>query len=188
LANIFKDKSRMKVRIFFEVMGWPAEALTEHLKKAINKLKNNWKITAEHYEKPVPVDEKNPKMLTAHAEFEAEIPSFAELAIFSIVYAPSVVEIIEPSEIYLKASEIQDILADVISKVQGMDKEIKILAAKNRLLENDNKHLRDKLSIKEQERVLTKEEQEKEGNEYHSALDEGQTNSGSHSKKDHVKI
>jgi hypothetical protein len=55
---------------------------------------------------------------------------------FSLLQGPSVVEIIEPAEIYLKASELQDILSDVISKAQMMDKEIKLLAAKNKMLED----------------------------------------------------
>lgn len=130
-----RTKTKIKARIFFEVMGWPAEALTEHLKLVISKLKKSWKISSEHFEKPVIIDEKNPKMLTTHAEFEAEIPSIWDLFIFSLLQGPSVVEIIEPSEIYLKAGELQDILADIISKAQTMDKEIKLLAAKNRLLE-----------------------------------------------------
>ena len=132
--GLTRHTSKLKARIFFEVMGWPAEALTKHLKDVLNKLRKQWKISDEKYETPIPIDEKNPKMLTAHVEFEAEIPNIADLIMFSILYGPSVVEILEPSEIYLKSSELQDILADVISKIQLMDKDIKLLAAQNKIL------------------------------------------------------
>jgi hypothetical protein len=131
---IVRDSSRIKVRIFFEVMGWPADGLTEHLKKVVNNLKRKWKITKENYAEPIPLDEKNPKVLTSHVEFEGVIPNIWDLFMFALMQGPSVVEIIEPSEIYLTAGEIQDILADIISKVQTMDREIKILSAKNKLL------------------------------------------------------
>jgi hypothetical protein len=129
---------KIKVRIFFEVMGWPADALTQHLKTVVEKLRKTWVVRSEHYEEPVPL-ENHPKMLTAHAEFEADVPSFNDLVMFCMLYGPSVVEILEPAEFYLKAGQVQDILADLISRMQLMDKEIKFLAA-------DNKVLRDKLA------------------------------------------
>lgn len=132
---------KIKARIFFEVMGWPAEALTNHLKTVVEKLKKTWKISNENYAEPVPVDEKEPKILTTHVEFEAIIPSFHDLVVFSLLYGPSVVEIIEPPEIYLTAGEIQDILADIISKVQAMDRDIKLLASQNKILNEKLKSL-----------------------------------------------
>ena len=131
---IVKDSQKMKVRIFFEVLGWPAEALTEHLKTTVGRLKKTWKITKEEYAVPEPLEHKNLKLLTTHVEFEAVVPTFNDLVLFCIVYGPSVVEIIEPSEIYITAGEIQDTLADVISKIQIMDKDVKVLAAQNKIL------------------------------------------------------
>lgn len=135
MANT-KVKSKIKARIFFEVLGWPAEALTKHLETVLGKLAKTWKLTNQHIEAPILVDEKHHKMMTAHAEFEAEIPSAWDLFMFALLQGPSVIEIIEPAEIYLKAGELQDILSDVVSKAQTMDKEIKLLAAQNKILQN----------------------------------------------------
>jgi hypothetical protein len=165
--------TKMKVRIFFEVMGWPAEGLTKHLKDVVSRLKKTWKISKEEYAEPIPVDspdeeqkqapaearikkvdreyiqnieeqmgsnadnkQKAHTLLTAHAEFEAVVPSFGDLALFSMLYGPSVVEIIEPSEVYLTAGEIQDFLADMISKIQLMDRDVKLLSAQNKIFKD----------------------------------------------------
>jgi len=124
---ILRDSSKIKARIFFEVMGWPAEALNAHLKKLLDLLKTKgWSIYREEYADPEKIGEK---MYTSHVEFEVEIPDISTLFQFCLAYAPSVVEIIEPSEIYLTAAEIQDIIADMNSKIHEMDKSIKLLAA-----------------------------------------------------------
>lgn len=119
---------KIKVRIFFEVMGWPEDALNEHLKKLMDKLKEKWKVFSEDYSKPDKISEK---MYTSHVEFEAEIPSIQDLFAFVLNYAPSAIEILDPPEIYMTAGDLQDILADMVSKIQGMDKEIKVLSSQN---------------------------------------------------------
>jgi len=127
-----KEDKKLKVRIFMEVLGWPEEALTTHLKTILTKLKKHWKILNEHYETPVKI-EKVDKMFTSHVEFEAEVPNFNDLMAFCLNFGPSVVEILEPSYIHLTAGEMQDMLSDLISKIQIMDKEIKVLSAQKRI-------------------------------------------------------
>lgn len=128
---IVKDSQKIKVRMFMEVMGWPKEKLREHLEQVIKilKEKTKWKITNEKYAEPEKVGDK---MFTNHVEFEGEASSLHDLFLFSMTYGPSVVEIIDPPEFYMTAGELQDILADLVSKVQSMDKEIKVIAAQNR--------------------------------------------------------
>jgi len=72
-------------------------------------------------------------MFTSHVEFEAEVPNFNDLMAFCLNFGPSVVEILEPSYIHLTAGEMQDMLSDLISKIQIMDKEIKVLSAQKRI-------------------------------------------------------
>ncbi|MDD5182298.1 MAG: hypothetical protein PHC66_03950 [Candidatus Nanoarchaeia archaeon] len=127
----FKNKEKIKIRVFMEVMGWPKENLTEHLKKVVNVLRENlkWKISREDYAEP---EQASEKMYSTHVEFEAEFNDINQLFTFAMAHGPSVIEILEPSELYLSASEMQDILADMVSKAQSMDKEIKVLAAQNK--------------------------------------------------------
>ena len=121
-----KEKQKIKVRMFFELMGWPKEALNKQLKKTVDHLRKTWKILKEDYAEPEKVGEK---IFTTHVEFEAEVPNVHELFSVTLAFGPSIVEVIEPEEIILTANETQDILADISAKVTVMDKDIKILAA-----------------------------------------------------------
>lgn len=125
------EEQKIRLRIFLEVMGWPEEKLKEHLKKVMELLKKKlkWEIVKEDFAEPDKISEK---MYTCHVEFEGIAPSLKDVFLFGMLYGPSAIEILGPLEFYFTAGDIQDILADMISKVQGMDKEIKVLAAQNK--------------------------------------------------------
>jgi hypothetical protein len=88
-------------------------------------------------------------MYTSHVEFEGQAPSFHKLLLFALMHGPSVLEILDPPELYITAGELQDILADVIAKVQNMDKDIKLLAA-------ENKKFKDVFAVLEQKGIMKK--------------------------------
>lgn len=128
---LVKDTQKIKIRVFMEVLGWPPENLNNHLKNVLTALKDklNWKITREDFAEPEKAGER---MFSTHVEFEAELNDLQQLFLFAVTNGPSVIEILEPSELYITAGELQDLLADLVSKAQTMDKEIKILAAQNK--------------------------------------------------------
>ncbi len=128
-----KDKEKIQVRMFFELMGWPKEALNESLKKIVAHLGKRIKIKNEEYAEPEKIGEK---MYTSHVEFEAEIKNIRDLFAITLSFGPSVVEILDPPEILLTAADLQEILADVSAKVTNMDKDIKVLGARLRQATN----------------------------------------------------
>lgn len=119
-------EQKLKVRLFFELMGWPEEALNTHLKKIVDHLKTIWKVTKEEYAKPEKVSEK---IFTSHVEMEAEVPKITDLFMVVLNFGPSVVEVLEPVEFVLTAGELQDMMADASAKVNTMDQDVKVLAA-----------------------------------------------------------
>jgi hypothetical protein len=124
----------VKVRVVFEVMGWPAEALNPSLNETVKMLINSkWKILKEELAEPEKISDK---MYSSFIEFEAEAPTLYDLFVFSLTFAPTSIEILSPSEFDMTAGELQDILSDICAKIQGMDKEIKIVASQNRVLIN----------------------------------------------------
>lgn len=143
----FKAKQRIVVRMFFELMGWPKDALNKTLKNIIHThLAKRIKILKEEYSEPEKV-EGTQKMFISHVEIEAEIPDIKDLFVITLSFAPSVVEILEPPELIITAHDLQDVLADISSKVQELDKQVKVLAAHvKKLKENASK------SQKEQEK------------------------------------
>jgi hypothetical protein len=130
---MLREKQKFKVRMFFESMGWPKEAITEQLKRTVTHIKKSWKVTNEEYAEPEPLDDK---MFVGHVEFEAEFHKIQELFLVTLSFGPSVVEILEPAEVVITANELQDVVADISSKVSVMDKDIKILAAKLNISQN----------------------------------------------------
>lgn len=130
--SIGDDNMAMKVRIVFEVMGWPADALNPSLKQTIDLLRDNkWKILKEEYGTPEKLGEK---MFSSFVEFETEVPTMQDFFAFAINFAPSVIEILEPFEFEIKAGELQDIIADLCAKIQSIDKEVKFLSAENKIM------------------------------------------------------
>jgi len=128
---LIKSSAKIKIRVFFEIMGWPKEHLNDALSKTLDTMENKlkWKILKKTFEEPSQIGKK---MFTSHVEFEAEAPNLGELFTFVLAFGPSVVEILDPPEMYLNAGEVQDILSDICSKVLQMDKDIKVLAAENK--------------------------------------------------------
>jgi len=149
---MLKERQKIKIRMFFELMGWPPEALNNSLEQIIGHLKKTWKITKEEYSQPEKIQreeagqgetgqkpesaeskqEETPKkreMFSSHVEIEAEISNLSDLFMVVLNFGPSVIEIIEPAEIVLNANELQDIMADTSGKVNAMDMDVKILAA-----------------------------------------------------------
>ena len=119
----------IKVRIIFQLMGWPQEALMNTLKNLMNVLKKSWKIEKEEYSEPEKVE--NSQMYSAFVEFIADIDDIYSLFSFVITYAPSVIEVLEPAEVVVPINKLQDILADLTGKLQDLDKEVKFLSAQN---------------------------------------------------------
>ncbi len=120
----------IKVRIIFQVMGWPPEVLNQTLKKVVDQIRNSWKIISEDYSEPEKIKEAK-NMYSSFVEFVAEAPDFAQLFSFVLNYAPSVIEVLEPREIVVSMDQLQDSLADLTAKLQDLDKRIKLLSAEN---------------------------------------------------------
>ena len=119
----------IKIRVIFQLMGWPQDALINTLKNLVNVLKKSWDIEKEEYSEPEKVEDS--KMYSAFVEFVANVDDVYSLFSFVITYAPSVIEVLEPSEVVIPVNKLQDILADLTGKLQDLDKEVKFLSAQN---------------------------------------------------------
>ena len=142
---MINEKQKIKVRMFFELMGWPPEALNKHLEQIVEHLKKTWKVTKEEYAVPEKIHkddevqtgneskteetQKKNEMYSSHVEIEADISNLPDLFMVILNFGPSIIEIIEPEEVFIKANELQDIMADISAKVNAMDMDVKILAA-----------------------------------------------------------
>ncbi|HDQ59707.1 MAG TPA: hypothetical protein ENN30_00775 [Candidatus Woesearchaeota archaeon] len=122
---LFKDSTKITVRMFFKVMGWPKEVLNDHLKKAVEALKQaECTVIREDYSEP---ELEGEKLYTSHVEVDVEASDLSKLFQFCLVFPPLVIEVLNPPELYITAGELQDILADTLAKVRDDQQNIRLL-------------------------------------------------------------
>ena len=127
----------VKVRMFFELVGWKKESLNSDLRRIIDNLRDKLTLYKEEYAEP---EEMGDGTYATHVEIEGEFPSIKGLFDIVLLFEPSIIEIIEPSELIIPAGEMQDILADVNSKVSQMGQDIKILSGRLKQAMNSKTH------------------------------------------------
>ena len=149
MAVSFGENGKIKARMFFELVGFERENLNGNLKGMIDNLRGKIGIYKEEYAEPEKMDDKT---YATHVEIEAEMPSIKRLFEVILMFEPSIIEIIEPGEFVVSAGEMQDILADVNSKMSQMNQNMEVMAARlrraNELLKSGEKELK---SVKEDE-------------------------------------
>ncbi len=127
--------------------GRPSEHLIKSLEKHIGVLReikdievheikiSEPKVIPVQNENQSPPQEKSPEMFTAFVECEFEVPNFARLSDTMFDFMPSSVEVIEPSKIYLEATEATDLLNNISGRMHRYDEIAKI--AEERLTQQD---------------------------------------------------
>jgi hypothetical protein len=142
-----KENGKIRVRMFFEFAGRDKEGLNGNLKKMIDNLREKLDIYKEEYAEPEKMDEKT---YATHVEIEGELPSVKEVFIVTLLFEPSIIEVIEPSEFVIPAGEMQDILADVNLKMNQMEQNMRVIAARLKHSTNLLKTCEKKLEIKKE--------------------------------------
>jgi hypothetical protein len=127
------DEKPIRARFIIEVMGKPKEMVTKALKDIIKELKEDGKkIEKESYSKP----KKSGKVFfTSFVEFEIICDNLDDFLGVIIDYIPINVEIIEPDIASIGIGPLQEIVNDLTSKLDNLDKQIKMLQASNIILQ-----------------------------------------------------
>lgn len=119
-------------RTLIEVLGKPKEHVEEALKGYVQKLKEDdrYKVLSEEFA----ALEKNEKeeLWATFAELEIKTESIDHIIDFCFDYMPSLIEILEPSELTLADTQIATFLNDLQAKLHQVD-----MVAKQVKMEND---------------------------------------------------
>lgn len=104
----------IRARAFIEVMAVDEDTTSSALEKHIEKIKSQdgIEVYQEDLDEPEEVEnppEKVPQAFSQIAEIEFLISSVKNLITFTFLYGPSSVEVLEPEDIDLSMSELQDI-------------------------------------------------------------------------------
>jgi len=119
----------MITRFIIEVMGKPESIVEKTLKEVVKSVGGRYKIVHTEYSDVEKVEKST--LFSAFVELEFEVKNFEELFLAVIDFGPTVVEVIEPSEVKVTNTELQAALSDLVSKLHLMSKAIQTLKVEN---------------------------------------------------------
>ncbi len=154
------NEKKISAMLVLEVMGRPAEHLTETLNSLARKIseEKGVKVTDTKVNSPVLIkDQKN--FYTSFAEIEVEVENMLNLAILMFKYMPAHIEVISPQNISLTNVEWGDIFSELTRRLHGYEEVARILQAEKVILENK---LREIMKSKENKKESGKEKKKQE--------------------------
>lgn len=115
-----------------EILGKPAEHLTETLNKLIKGIdeEKGVKVVEKKIKEPVELkDEKG--FYTTFAEVEVEVEEILQIAMLMFKYMPANVEIIEPELIALANNGWSEIFSELTRRLHSYDEVARVLQTQN---------------------------------------------------------
>jgi hypothetical protein len=144
MAKVNSDKETKGISVVFvlEMIGRPAEHLTESMNNIIDDIKKEKgvEIISSNVKEPVELKE-NKNFFSTFSEIELEVKEISTLLILIFKYMPAHVEIIEPELIALTNNGWGDILNELARRLHGYDEIARVLNFKNQELEGKLKEL-----------------------------------------------
>jgi len=139
-----KDLETKNIRavMILEVLGKPAEHLTETLNNLISKIgeEKGVEIMSKKINEPVLMKDQK-EFYTSFAEVEVEVEEILHLAILLFKYMPAHVEIISPELIALTNNGWNDVFNELTRRLHGYDEIARILQTEKKILENKFREL-----------------------------------------------
>ena len=131
-----KETKGIRALMVIEIIGKPAEHLTETLNKIIDDIEKEKGVKLESKKINEPKEfEKEKGFFTSFAEIEVEVEEIKYLAILMFKYMPAHIEIIEPELIALTNNGWNDILNELTRRLHGYDEIARILQNEKTILE-----------------------------------------------------
>jgi len=130
------ETKEINVMFLLEMIGRPAEHLTESMKKILEQMKDEKgvKIISSDIKEPQEMKD-NKEFFTTFCEVEIEVEQIAHLAILIFKYMPAHIEVIEPELIALTNNGWNDILNEIARRLHGYDEVARVLQYRNAELE-----------------------------------------------------
>ncbi len=126
----------MIIRFIIEIIARPKEMVDKTLREVVKVINSRYKVLNEDYSDIELVP--NSSLFSGFVEVEFKVKSFEELFDAILDFGPTIVEIVEPSEIKISSAELQASLSDLLNKIHEMSKIINALKIENLRLKNDN--------------------------------------------------
>src|SRR3989344_3961367 len=125
-------EEKINFRAIIEVAGKPKEHVEKSLQEYIQKLRSDdhYLVTNEDLNE---AEERTDQagMWGAFAELELEVATLQDLTTFCLDYMPSMLEIIQPSELKIADKELSNFLSDLQAKLHQVDLVAKAVKMEN---------------------------------------------------------
>lgn len=140
-----EEKTRIEVAVILEVLGKPAEHLTETLDKIVKEINEETgiKVVESKIHEPKEM-EKHKGMFTSFADLMIEVDSLDWLIVLMFKYMPAHVEVISPERVTLGNQTWNSFLNSLARKLHGYDEVARVLQAEKKVLERQLKALMEK--------------------------------------------
>src|SRR4030067_3618978 len=131
------EKKKVNAVMIVEVLGRPAEYLTETLNEIIKKIREEKGVAVLGTKVNEPVEMKEQKgFYSSFAEIEVDVDEILYLAILMFKYMPAHVEIISPQTLALSNFGWNDIFNEIVRRLHGYEEIARILQTEKKILEN----------------------------------------------------
>ncbi|MBI4151539.1 hypothetical protein HY496_01100 [Candidatus Woesearchaeota archaeon] len=122
-------------RTVIEIAGRPKEHVENSLKEYIGKLKTDQKYTVISEEIAEIQKQEQQQLWMIFAELEIKTSSLGNIIGFCFDYMPSLVEVLEPSELIVQNADVSSLFNDLQARLHQVD-----MVAKQLRLENEHLH------------------------------------------------
>lgn len=131
-----EETKKIEAIFILEIIGRPAEHLTETLKNIIEKMKKEKGVTVKDSKinEPVPLKDKG-DFFTNFAEIELEMEDPLRLLLMIFAYMPAHVEITRPESIKFTNDGLGGILNELTRRLHGYDEIARVLQIEKNILE-----------------------------------------------------
>jgi len=142
LRNKNLETKGLRAVFILEIIGRPAEHLTETLNKIIDQIDEEKGIKVIEKKVKEVIEMKDKKdFYTTFAEVEVEAEEVSQIVMLMFKYMPANVEIIEPELIALSNNGWSDILSELTRRLHGYDEIARVLQLQNAQMQKKLKEL-----------------------------------------------
>ena len=139
------NDKKVRAVMIIEVLGKPAEHLTETLNNMVKQIGEEKGINLKESKINEPTLMKDQKeFYTAFAEIEVEVDEVLYLTMLMFKYMPAHIDIISPENITLTNNGLNEILNELTRRLHGYDEVARVIQSEKTILENKLRELMSK--------------------------------------------
>lgn len=124
---------KITFRAVVEILGKPKEHIEKTLQGYLEKINNDEKFTLVSKDIMEAKEQEKTDLWVTFAEVEIECKKVEDITAFCFDYMPSIIEVLDPTELRFKNEEVSHFLNDLQAKLHQID-----MIAKQLKMENDH--------------------------------------------------